>query len=152
MKRLLLSQLIGLISATWETKRITADVPFTRINIPNEDGIHSIFCGSFTIKWENKVHCGSKEQELWLSCNKVKAEHCGENQIITPICYAYLYMGDNCNEYTVFLYKLMGDETAIIDDIGVFESNGKIGRRSLLNLSPSKHRHNQVNGIEETYK
>ncbi len=163
MKRLFLSQLVGLISATYETRDIKVSsnystwegVFFDYGGIPTKKGVYDVpgRISSISLYWKNKVHTGSKEQELHISFDQVKVGFCYHNKkpYFTPVGSIYLYHGDNCNDHTYFIYYLIGNEVDIIDDLGVVGASDKIGRKSLCNLSAAKHRHNQFNGLDDEF-
>lgn len=142
MKSILFSQLVGLISASFETKKIqlySGDISWRKYTDkidPIEKGQHTL-----SIKWDKGSRSGCNEQHLYLSLDKSETSYRSTDYIYR----AYHYEGDNCNDGTRFLYKIMADEVAIIDDLGITKHGSEIGKTYLTKLSAQQYFSARIN-------
>lgn len=162
MKQIMLSQLIGLISATWETNDIKADSSYPPWNtllkcrgLPPDGGAYMLADRPrITLRWKNKnIHCGQQDQYICISFDKAVVPD-ARMHIRNPEAHGriYYYFGDNCNDYTMFIYSFMGNETDIIDDLGlVGYPKRNPGRKSVCGMSASRYLSDIVNGRDESY-
>lgn len=58
---------------------------------------------------------------------------------------AYYYEGNNCNDGTRFLYKIMADEIKIVDDLGITKHGSEIGKTYLTKLSAQQYFSAKIN-------
>jgi hypothetical protein len=70
--------------------------------------------------------CDVRYERPWLR-NKWNIEY---------VYHAYYFNGDNCNDYTRFLYKIMADNVDIVDDLGITGHGAEIGRKSISKINP----------------
>lgn len=140
MSKILFSQLIGLISASFETNKVQIrDGYLAWCNRPMTDKdlekSHSL-----SIKWKRS---GYIDCYLCMSLNGKlkKSSSFYDDYYLT----AYYFNGDNCNSRTRFLFKLMADEIMIIDDFGIVGHGGEIGKTSLTKLKHSDYASAMVN-------
>lgn len=161
MKQIMLSQLIGLISATWETKKIIAhasilswDDLFDYKGLPKDGGTYDLKNRPLLyLRWSNNIHCGQKEQEIGISFNKAVVPD-ARMAVRNPEAHGHVfyYHGDNCNDYTMFLYSFMGNETDIIDDLGIIGYPKRHpGRKSVCGMSAHQYRSDVVNKRDPSY-
>ena len=124
---ILFSQLIALIKCSFKTTYVATcggDLDF--LQIENIDPLKE--CHSLMIKWKRgEGICGHPWMHLCMTLENIrpKYRYSGEKR---GILQAYYFEGDNCNERTRFLYKIIADGIEIIDDIGVI-GNGKRCKR-----------------------
>lgn len=125
MNEILLSQLIALIKCSFRTKYVATqdgDLCWRKF----EDLDPSKGCHSLSIWWKRgEGICGHPRMHLCMTLEDIRPKHrtFGERR---GILKAYYFEGDNCNERTRFLYKIMADEVEIIDDIDLIGNiNGK---------------------------
>lgn len=162
MKQIMLSQLIGLISATWETNNIIADTSahqwstmFKSKGLPSEGGTYALNDRpSITLRWKNKnIHCGPPDQYICITFDEAAVPD-ARMYIRNPEAHGhiYYYFGDNCNDYTMFLYSFMGSKTDVIDDLGLIGyAERNPGRKSVCGLSAHQYLSDTVNGRNEAY-
>lgn len=107
-----------------------------------------------TLRWKNKnIHCGQQDQYICISFDKAVVPD-ARMHIRNPEAHGriYYYFGDNCNDYTMFIYSFMGNETDIIDDLGlVGYPKRNPGRKSVCGMSASRYLSDIVNGRDESY-
>ena len=124
---ILFSQLLALIKCSFKTKYVaTSGGDLYYLSIEDIDTTKE--CHSLTIKWKRgEGICGHPWMHLCMTLEDIrpKYRYSGEKR---GILQAYYFEGDNCNERTRFLYKIMADGVDIIDDIGLI-GNGKLQKR-----------------------
>lgn len=141
MNKILFSQLIALISASFETNKIQIrDGYLAWCNRPiKEDELeHS---HNLSIKWKRSGYidcylCMTLDGRL----NKNSSSFYDDYYFS-----AFYFYGDNCHDRTRFLFELMANETMIIDDLGIVEHGGEIGKTYLTNLKHSDYASAMVN-------
>lgn len=143
-----MSQLIGLISASHETNKIQIKDGDLAWRCGKIDEVH-IGEHSLSIKWDRGSGYGSQDPHLCLSLVRMEKGHFNNKYFFT----AYYYYGDNCNDRTRFLYKIMADEIEILDDLGIVGHGGEIGKTYLTKLKWSDYSRICVNanGREITF-
>ena len=125
MKEILLSQLIALIKCSFKTNYVaTENGDLTWRTFESIDP--SKYSHTLSIWWKRgEGICGHPRMNLCMVLKDIRprAPWLNEKRYVLN---AYNFDGDNCNERTRFLYKIMADQVDIIDDINLIGNiNGK---------------------------
>lgn len=141
-----LSQVLALVSVGYRTKKIwctgNAITTIERF-FPEEFVQHNA-----TLCWKNDAGLFGRDMRLHISLDDIRkpyylADAVRDKRYYEPIFRAYYFEGDNCNDYSQFIYELIGNRIAIVDDIrlagskyGVpYKNNRKF---NLLDVDPHK--------------
>lgn len=143
---ILLSQLVGLISATFETKKIQIHSGVLAWYTGSVEKTSELNNGILSIRWARGTGTGCDMPCLYMSVSGFR-ESCLFKRIVL---HAYYYVGDNCNERTRFLYWLMADDVDIIDDLGICGHGSEIGKTYLTRLSANEYCRCMVNANGKT--
>ena len=134
---ILMSQLIGLISASNETNRVQINSGDMALLVGSPEEIMAKECnGMLSISWARGTGFGCKTPCLYMKVRDLKKSPSSYQRFVLR---AYHYEGDNCNERTRFLYGLMADDVDIIDDLGICGHGSEIGKTYLTKLSANEY-------------
>ena len=143
IQEIMMSQVLALIQVGYDTKSIWCAGNY--ITTHETADVEQFAQHFITLCWKGKFIC-DKDYRLHMSLSDIRkpyylADPVKDRRYYEPIFKAYYFEGDNCNDYSQFIYELIGNKIAIVDDIRIAGSNyGKQYRNNRhFNLLDVKH-------------
>ena len=139
-----LSQVLALIGVGYRTKTIWCDrISMTMFEAESPE---EFIQQGVPLRWKDEAGITGRKMALHIFLDDLRkpyytADKVRDRRYWEPIFRAYYFEGDNCNDYSQFIYELIGNKIAIVDDIRLAGSNYGVPHKNnrpfnLLDVDP----------------